>query len=203
MRRTQHSSFSIHPTAPQVILRLFFFLLSQKGFIFFTVSRNFHYTVMPLHCSALIILAISRSVLTFTMERNCLRGFAAWVLVPEQTSLESLLSPREEQLTKRGPKRLLEGSQVLLLPQAVQVPLEWRVLGHACPHLSRGGNLLTPLLVVQLLCNGEVGSGNSTESFQELSPGVSENRAHPFSFRHLPASTEQSSLHCMVWLHLE
>lgn len=78
----------------------FFFFLSQKGFIFFTVSRNFHYTVMPLHCSALIILAISRSVLTFTMERNCLRGFAAWVLVPEQTSLESLLSPREEQLTK-------------------------------------------------------------------------------------------------------
>lgn len=34
MRRTQHSSLSISPTAPQVILSLFFLLLSQKDFFF-------------------------------------------------------------------------------------------------------------------------------------------------------------------------
>lgn len=48
MRRTQHSSLSISPTAPQVILSLFFLLLSQKDF-FFTASRNFHYIVPSLH----------------------------------------------------------------------------------------------------------------------------------------------------------
>lgn len=50
MRRSQHSSLPIPPTAPQIILSLFFSPFS-KGFYFFTASRNFYYIVVPLHCS--------------------------------------------------------------------------------------------------------------------------------------------------------
>lgn len=34
MRKTQHSSLPIPPTAPQIIFSLFFFLFSLKDFIF-------------------------------------------------------------------------------------------------------------------------------------------------------------------------
>lgn len=98
MRLTQYSFLPVPPTAPQIILSLFFSPFSN-GFYFCTVSTNVHHIVVPF-CGSCFKRACHQLIWTEVQngEELPFQDCHLCVLFPEQTSLNLLSMPRREGL---------------------------------------------------------------------------------------------------------
>lgn len=94
-------SFPFLQQLPRLSSSLFFFLLSQKYFIFSTSSRNFHYIVVPLHGSCSKHASHQQIwAQVYHGEELYLQDYHPWVLFLEQNSLDLLSSLRGQRLVE-------------------------------------------------------------------------------------------------------